>query len=144
MFRKLRKKDISIIAAECGKFLWYLYLATFMGGLIGSLAGGISCGISEGEPIFGAMYGIVVGSFVSFLFYTVAHWFVFRIPLERVAKFLIGGTLIGSLPLALIPKVPPLCLFGGVVGYWSGLVILLMRRWREKRAEQMTGENGNS
>jgi membrane protein YqaA with SNARE-associated domain len=91
------------------------------------------------------MYGIVVGSFVSFLFYTVAHWFVFRIPIERVAIFLIGGTLVGSLPLALVPTYGAvLSLLGGMLGYWLGLVELVIRRSREKRAEQMPGENGST
>ena len=133
---ELLKRCLRSMAAELVRFVWLLFLAAVAGGLIGCLVGTIS-GTFGGYSGLGIDYGLMVGSVIGFLFYTVAHWLVFRIPIERVAKYLIGGTLIGSLPLALIPIYGwILSLLGGVLGYWLGLVELLIRRSREKRAER--------
>ncbi len=122
-----------MVVAELGRFGLLLVLASVTGGLIGCLVGTIA-GTLGGASGLGIDFGIIVGSVIGFLFYAVAHWFVFRIPPERVAKFLIGGTLIGSVPLAFYGAM--LSLFGGMLGYWLGLVELLTRRWRENRAER--------
>ncbi len=143
MSKESLKKGVQSIAAELYRFGLLLFPASLVGGSIGGLVAGISCGISEGESVFGAMFGVLFGSVIGFLFHIVAYWLVFRIPIERVAKYLIGGTLLGSLPLALIPQYGGiLSLLGGVHGYWLGLVILLIRRWFEKRDERRNEEQG--
>jgi len=138
------KRVVQLIAAELVRFGLLLIPASFVGGLIGCLVGTIA-GTIGGESGLGIDFGFMIGSVVGFVFYAVAHWFVFRLPVERVAKHLIAGTLIGSVPLAFIPVYGAvLSLYGGILGYWLGLVELLIRVWGEKRAVRQKEDNGET
>jgi membrane protein YqaA with SNARE-associated domain len=127
-----------MIAFHLARFFWLLFLATVMGGMIGGLLGSVSFAVSAESPEMGVSFGVPFGAIIGFLLYIVAHWLVLRIPLERTAKSLIGGTLIGSIPLALIPNYGAvLSVLGGVIGYCLGLIVLLIGENRD--AAETTG-----
>ncbi len=140
-------KKLQVIAKGLLRFLLLLFLATCMGALIGAVVAGISSliivGVSHGirDGVGAAFFvaencGVLLGGATGFCFYVVAHWLVFRLPVERMARYLIGGTLVCSLPLSLIPFINPVfSLYGGMFGYWLGLAVLLIQVWREKRDE---------
>ena len=149
------KRKLQVIAKGLLRFLLLLFLATCMGALIGAVVAGISSVIIEGishgirEGVGAAFFvaqnfGVLLGGLTGFCFYVVAHWLVFRVPVERTARYLIGGTLIGSLPLSLIPFINPVfSLYGGMFGYWLGLAMLLIQVWREKRDERENAARRN-
>jgi hypothetical protein len=136
------------------RYFKMLCLATAGGAVIGGLAGSIPFMIETGGIEIGmAGAGAIIGAVVGLAFYSVTHWLVFRRPPWLTAVFLIGGTLIGSMPLSFITDLysPPFVLVGGALGYWLGVAALLVATWRmpagtkaEKTMNQVQAQPGNS
>lgn len=124
------------------RYLVLLIFAAAMGGVLGGILGFVSFTISGGGGGLGISFGSLLGSVCGVFFYGVVHWIVFRIPLERTATYLIGGTLIGGVPLSVIPMYGPIwAIYGGISGYWIGVFCLLFQLWREKHGYAVRHEN---
>ncbi len=123
-----------VLFETCTRFLIrYLILsclAILVGAAVGGLVGYISCSMIGEEPRDGLNLGAHAGAIIGLVFYSVTHWLVFRKPLWATALFLIGGTLVGSVPVSFIPVFGiPFMFFGGILGYWLGVVALLVTTW---------------
>jgi hypothetical protein len=79
--------------------------------------------------MFGLILGCLCGCIVAIVFCAVSQLFLLDLSETLILKFLGVATLLGGVPLALVPHYgPKYALFGGMIGYWVGFVALLVRR----------------
>jgi hypothetical protein len=94
------------------------------------------------DPGFGKfclLQGAAIGGPIGLFFGLLVAWPTRKVPLKLLVPFLAGGTLLFSLPFALIGGEggPVLAWFGGMVGFWIGAFVLFIHR-RVERTERLT------
>jgi hypothetical protein len=124
-----RKRPIDRSSYFASDFGTYLLRAFVFAPLAGAFCGYVAClvGVSLSDyvdlelPIVAALgFGLPTG----FLFGLLSFWSLRKAPLRDVAIYLIGGTLLFALPVALISDLFVLSLPSGAVGYWMGFLFL--------------------
>jgi len=88
-------------------------------GFFGDLASG---GVFD-FVVLGAMFGIPTG----FVFSLLTFWLLRDAALSDIAAYLVSGTLLFSLPVALIPEAIVFSWLSGMAGYWVGFLFMLTR-----------------
>ncbi|GMV92941.1 MAG: hypothetical protein AMXMBFR82_27190 [Candidatus Hydrogenedentota bacterium] len=101
------------------KAVFFVFLlAPVGGGAVGALIAAISFVMSGEYASFGASFGIPIGAFTGLIHGLIFVWFLPEESLTRLIVYLTLGTLLGAMPMALIPDFAVPAWFGGVVGCW--------------------------
>jgi hypothetical protein len=92
-------------------------------GAITGFFGDLASGGEFGFVVLGAMFGIPTG----FVFSVLSFWLLRDAALSNIAAYLVSGTLLFAIPVALIPEAIAVSWLSGMAGYWVGFLFLLTR-----------------